>query len=144
VRKQVRIPIIELRGTLIVSIQTTLSDRVVVQLKEDITTRIAETGAGSLVIDLTGIDVMDSYISRAISDIGLIAGLMGVSTVICGMDPMVAMTLVEMDMDLISARSALNLEVAIELLERDREGDDTLVEDILVEEFEQVHEEEHR
>jgi rsbT antagonist protein RsbS len=111
-----RIPIIKLYDNLIVSIQVALSDRLVMLLKDDITYEIEETGARGLVVDVSGIDVMDSYISRAIRDIGLIAQLMGVRTVISGMDPMIAMTLVEMGLDLKGVYSALNLETALELL----------------------------
>ena len=110
------IPIIKLHGNLIVSIQTTLSDRLVIQLKDDITKQIERSDASGLIIDVSGIDIMDSYISRAIRDIGLIAQLMGVHTVISGMDPMISMTLVEMGLDLTGMRTALNLETAIELL----------------------------
>jgi rsbT antagonist protein RsbS len=113
-----RIPIIKLYDNLIVSIQVALSDRLVMLLKDDITLHIEETGARGLVVDVSGIDVMDSYISRAIRDIGLIAQLMGVRTVISGMDPMIAMTLVEMGLDLKGVYSALNLEMALELLAR--------------------------
>jgi rsbT antagonist protein RsbS len=112
-----RIPIIKLYENLIVSIQVALSDQLVMQVKDDITEEIERTGARGLVIDVSGIDVMDSYISRAIRDIGLMARLMGVRTVICGMDPMIAMTLVEMGLDLTGAQSALNLESAIAMLD---------------------------
>ena len=115
-----RIPIIKLYDNLIVSIQVSLSDQLVMQLKEDVTDQIELTGAKGLIVDVSGIDVMDSYISRAIRDIGLMAQLMGVSTVISGMDPMIAMTLVEMGLDLKGVYSALNLESALELLERQR------------------------
>ncbi|MCP4679303.1 MAG: STAS domain-containing protein [Deltaproteobacteria bacterium] len=115
-----RIPIIKLYDNLIVSVQVALSDQLVLMLKEDITDEIERTGALGLVIDVSGIDVMDSYISRAIRDIGLMAQLMGVNTVISGMDPMIAMTLVEMGLDLKGVFSALNLESAIELLDRKR------------------------
>ena len=110
-----RIPIIKLYDSLIVSVQVSLSDRLVTQLKDDITHRIELTGTHSLIIDVSGVDIMDSYISRAIRDIGLIARLMGTQTVISGLDPMVAMTLVEMGMDLEGVRTALNLESALEL-----------------------------
>ena len=113
-----RIPIIKLHGKLIVSIQMALSDRLVMQLKDDITSRIERVKTTGLIIDVSGIDVMDSYISRALRDIGLIAKLMGVRTVISGLDPMIAMTLVEMGLDLKGVSSALNLETAIELLDR--------------------------
>lgn len=111
-----RIPIIKLRDVLIVSIQVALSDRLVLQLKDDITARIDATRARGLVIDVSGIDIMDSYISRAIRDIGLVARLMGVQTVISGLDPMIAMTLVEMGLELKGVRTALELESALELL----------------------------
>ena len=119
-----RIPIIKLYENLIVSVQVALSDRLVTSLKDDITMEIQSTGVQGLVVDVSGIDVMDSYISRTIRDIGLIAKLMGVRTVMSGMDPMIAMTLVEMGLDLKGVHSALNLEVALELLERlDRKND---------------------
>jgi rsbT antagonist protein RsbS len=112
----VRIPIIKLRDVLIVSIQVALSDRVVMQLKDDVTNRIEHTQARGLVIDVSGIDIMDSYISRTVRDIGLVARLMGVQTVISGLDPMIAMTLVEMGLELKGVKTALDLESALELL----------------------------
>lgn len=115
-----RIPIIKLYDNLLVSVQVALSDQLVAQLKDDITLEIDRTGAKGLVIDLSGIDVMDSYLSRSIRDIGLIAQLMGVNTVISGIEPMIAMTLVEMGLDLPGAQSTLNLEAALELLGREK------------------------
>jgi rsbT antagonist protein RsbS len=112
----VRIPIIRLYDNLIVSVQVSLSDRLVMQLKDDITDTIERTGARGLVIDLSGIDMMDSYISKALRDIGLIAKLMGVRTVISGVAPMIAMTLTEMGLDLKGVSTALSLEGALETL----------------------------
>ncbi len=117
------IPIIKLYENLIVSVQVALSDRLVVQLKDDITQKIEKTDAKGLIIDVSGIDIMDSYISRAIRDIGLIAQLMGVRTVISGMDPMIAMTLVEMGLDLSGMNTALCLESAIEILKQMEESE---------------------
>src|SRR5690242_14125109 len=117
-----RIPIIKLYDNLIASIQVALTDQQVKRLKEDVTLKIEHTGATGLVLDVSGIDLMDSYISRAIRDIGLIARLMGVETVMCGLDPMIAMTLVEMDLDMTAVRSALNLEDAIDMLTRVESG----------------------
>ena len=114
-----KIPIIKLYDNLIVSIQVALSDLVIALLKDDFTSEIERTKARGLVIDVSGIDVMDSYISRAIRDIGLIARLMGVQTVISGMDPMIAMTLVEMGMDLKGVATELDLESALDLLAED-------------------------
>lgn len=119
-----RIPIIRLYGNLIVSIQISLSDDLVIALKEDVTQNIEEYGARGLIIDLSGIDLMDSYISRSIRDIALISKLMGVKTVISGMDPLVAMTLVEMGLEMNDVRTALTLEDAIDLLGMERVQDD--------------------
>jgi len=115
----VRIPIIRLYDNLIVSVQVSLSDKLVIQLKDDITAAIERTGARGLVIDLSGIDMMDSYISKALRDIGLIAKLMGVRTVISGVAPMIAMTLTEMGLDLSGVSTALSLEGALEQLGMD-------------------------
>ena len=111
-----RIPIIRLYENLIVSVQVSLSDQLVMQLKEDITSEIERTNARGLVIDISGIGLMDSYISKALHDIGLIAKLMGVQTVISGMAPLIALTLSEMGLDLRGMHMALSLEDAIETL----------------------------
>lgn len=118
---QRHIPIIKLYDTLIVSIQVELSDRVVMQLKDDIANRIQEVGPRGLIIDVSGVDIMDSYISRTIRDIGHISQLMGVKTVICGLDPNVAMTLVEMGMDLQGVEPHLHMESAFEAIELHKE-----------------------
>jgi len=126
----VHIPIIKLYDTFIVSIQVDLSDKLILQLKEDITRAIHRIGATGLVLDVSGIDIMDSFIARAICDIGKTARLMGVQTVLAGLSPMIAMTLVEMGMELEGVRPALNLEAALELLAymRDQRGPMTALE----------------
>lgn len=132
-----RIPIIRLYGNLIVSIQIALSDDLVVALKEDITHSIEEYGAKGLIIDLSGIDLMDSYISRSIRDIALISKLMGARTVISGMDPMVAMTLVEMGLEMEDVQTALSLEDAIEQLGKlQLERDEDELTDLILSEIE--------
>ncbi len=125
------IPIIKLYDTLIVSIQVELSDALVTQLKDDVANEIERVGPTGLIIDVSGVDIMDSYISRTIRDIGQISKLMGVSTVICGLDPNVAMTLVEMGMDLEGVEPHLHMEAAFEALqqqarERHAEGEASL------------------
>jgi len=112
------IPIIHLYDTIIVSIQVELSDRLVMQLKDDIANEIERMGPRGLIIDVSGVDIMDSYISRTIRDIGQISRLMGVMTVICGLDPNIAMTLVEMGMDLEGVEPHLHMEAAFEAVER--------------------------
>lgn len=116
-----KIPIIKLYDNLIVSIQVDLSDDVVLQLKEDIVNTIIHTEATGLVLDVSGIDLMDSFITRAINDIGKAARLMGVESVVAGLSPMIAMTLVEMGMHFEGVKPVLNLEAALEHLARKAE-----------------------
>lgn len=108
-----RIPVISLHGTLIISLQVALGDVLLEQLKADVGTGL-ERGARGLVVDLSGVDLLDSYLSRAMRDLALLAGVMGVPTVICGMDPTTAVTLVEMGLDLSELRTALDLEAALD------------------------------
>jgi rsbT antagonist protein RsbS len=90
-------------------------------LKDDVAREIEASGPWGLVIDVSGVDIMDSYITRTIRDIALIARLMGVRTVLSGMAPMIAMTLVEMGMELAGVATELNLELALERLRSTRE-----------------------
>ena len=113
-----KIPIIKLHENLIVSIQIALSDNLIQQLKDDITAKIEQWDAWGLVLDVSGVDVIDSYLTRSIRDIGMVAKLMGVETVICGMDAMISMTMVEMGMDLAGVTTKLNLEDALAHLDR--------------------------
>ena len=113
-----RIPIIRLRDTLIVSVQVDLTDQLVHQLSDDLTREIGATGARGLIIDVSGVALLDSYISRAVRDMGLVAHFMGVRAVICGLAPAVAMTLIEMGMDLKGVHGELNLGEAVDWLRR--------------------------
>lgn len=109
-----RIPVISLHGSLIVSLQVALSDSLLEQLRADVG-RGLERGARGLVLDLSGVDLLDSYLTKAMRDLALLAGVMGVpSTVICGMDPTTAVTLVEMGLDISELRTALDLEAALD------------------------------
>lgn len=121
------IPIIKLFDTLIVSIQVALSDRIVMQLKDDIGDAVQLYGPRGLIIDVSGVSIMDSYISRAIRDIGLMSRLMGVRAVICGLDPDVALTLVEMGMDLEGVETFLHMEAAFEAVHSEKSDDIDLV-----------------
>jgi rsbT antagonist protein RsbS len=111
------IPIVRLYDVLIVSIQKDLSDQLVLRLKKDITETIQRHGAAGLIIDVSGIGLMDSFITKAVNDMGKIAGFMGVQTAIAGIDPMIAFTLVEMGLDVEGVRTTLNLESALESLD---------------------------
>ncbi|RPI26943.1 MAG: STAS domain-containing protein [Acidobacteria bacterium] len=112
-----RIPIIRLKGNLVISIQVAMSDRMVQLLKDDVTQRIEQERPAGLAIDVSGIDIMDSYISRAIHDLCIVASLMGVPTAISGIDPMIALTLVEMGVSLEGVHTHRDLESALEFLD---------------------------
>lgn len=127
-QESVHIPIIKLYDTVIISIQVELSDRLVMQLKDDVAAAIERLGPRGLIIDVSGIDIMDSYISRMIRDIGQIAKLMGVDTVICGLDPNIAMTLVEMGMGFEGVETHMSMESAFEALHKAEESVAELVE----------------
>ena len=115
-----RIPIIRLYGNLIVPVQGGLSDDNVRQLKSDVSVAVARSGARGLVIDMSGADVMDSYLTGVIHSPSQTVELMGVRTVLCGLSPGIVLTLIEMDMDLGRVSTALNLEAAIELMQEQR------------------------
>lgn len=114
------VPIIELYRNLVVPIQGNLSDRLVIRLKDDVSRAIESKAPSGLVIDISGMEIMDSFITKAIRDIALIARLMGVSTVISGLAPMIAMTLVDMGLDLEGVAMKMNLESALDYLKSEQ------------------------
>lgn len=116
--ENLRIPILKIGGVLIASIQTTLHDSSAVQFKDDLLQRIFETRARGLIVDLTAVEVVDSFIGRLISDIASMAGLMGTRVVITGLQPAVAITLVELGLELPQVLTALNLEKGLAALQR--------------------------
>jgi rsbT antagonist protein RsbS len=113
-----RIPLIRLYGNLIVSIQVSLTDSLVDTLSADVTRAIERGSISGLILDLSGVDLMDSYLTRCIRDLAITARLMGVSTVLCGLRRAVVVTLVEMGLDIPGVTTALNLERALEALTR--------------------------
>jgi rsbT antagonist protein RsbS len=117
-----RIPILKIGNTLITSIQTELHDASAVQFKDDLLERIHTTRAQGVVIDLTAVDLVDSFIGRLISDIGAMCGLMGTQVVLTGIQPAVAITLVELGLELPRIRTALNLEKGLALFQSKPEG----------------------
>ncbi len=110
------IPLIRLFGNLIVSIQVALTDTLIEHLIGDITQEIERTQVTGLIIDLSGVDMLDSHLTYRLRTLAVAARLMGVDTVVCGMRPAVVMTIVEMGLDLIGVSNALNLERALEVL----------------------------
>ena len=129
------IPIIKLYETLIVSVQVEVTDHLVRELKEDVANAIRNQKVRGLVIEVSGVDIIDSYIARSIRDIAQISSLMGVDTVLAGLDAGMAITLVEMGMALGGIRTSLNLESALELFGRDadhQQSDEALMLDMLL------------
>ena len=112
----VRIPILKIEGYLVASVQMALHDRSAVQFREDIIQRLYETKAKGVIVDLTALDVVDSFLGRLIGDITEMAALMGAKVVISGLQPAVAVTLVEMGLELPGVITALNLEKGIAAL----------------------------
>lgn len=111
-----RIPIIKLYANLIVPIQGVLGDSVITQLQSDVTLRIEQDDPKGLVIDVSGMEMMDSFMTRTIRDLALTAKLMGVHTVVSGLKPAIAITLVEMGLEIPGIQTTLNLERALEAL----------------------------
>ncbi len=112
-----RIPILKLRDLLLVSIQVDMHDRLAMQLQDELTGRISETGARGVLIDISSLDIVDSFIGRMIANIAAMARVLDAETVVVGMQPAVAITLVELGLTLPGVRTALNVDKGMALLE---------------------------
>lgn len=117
-----RIPILKLKDCLIVSIQWELDDQTALQFQEDLLTKMHETSARGVVIDLTPIDFIDSFIAKVLGDVISMSGLMGAQVVITGIQPAVAITLIELGIRLEDVMTALDLENGLEKLQRELEA----------------------
>jgi rsbT antagonist protein RsbS len=111
-----RIPILQLGSILIVSVQGDLADAQAVALRHDVGTQVSEGGVTGLVLDVSGVAIVDSYLGRVLTEIAADASLLGASTVVAGIKPAVAITLVEMGLRLDGARTARSLEAAMAML----------------------------
>ena len=112
-----RIPILKLRGLLLVSIQVDMHDRLAMQLQDELTQKISETGARGVLIDISSLDIVDSFIGRMIANIAAMARVLDAETVVVGMQPAVAITLVELGLNLPGVRTALNVDKGMAMLE---------------------------
>ena len=112
-----RIPILRLRDLLLVTIQVDMHDRLAMQLQDDLTTRVSETGARGVLIDISSLDIVDSFIGRMIANIAAMVRVLDADTVVVGMQPAVAITLVELGLTLPGIRTALNVDRGMALLE---------------------------
>lgn len=113
-----RVPVLKIGHTLLVSIQTDLADQIAVKLQEDLAERIVATGCRGVVIDISALDVVDSFVGRTLSTIASVSRVLDAETVVVGMRPAVAITLVELGLSLPGIRTALNVERGMELLAR--------------------------
>ncbi|MGI5241318.1 STAS domain-containing protein [Dactylosporangium sp. CA-139066] len=111
-----RVPVLKIGDILLVSIQIDLDDQTALQLQEDLSDRIVATGAHGVVIDISALEIVDSFIGRMLSTIAAVSRVLDAETVVVGMRPAVAITLVELGLSLNGVRTALNVDKALEIL----------------------------
>lgn len=113
-----RIPILKMGEYLLVTIQIDMHDRVAMTLQDDLTARIVSARAKGVLIDISALEIVDSFIGRMLGDIAAMSRVLDAETVVVGMRPAVAITLVELGLSLTGVRTALNVERGMELLRR--------------------------
>lgn len=122
-----RIPILKLGDFLLVSIQVDMHDQLAMTLQDDLTDRIVRSRARGVLVDISALDVVDSFIGRMLGNIAAMSRVLDADTVVVGMRPAVAITLVELGLSLPGIRTALNVDKGMELLRTARavEGPDS-------------------
>jgi rsbT antagonist protein RsbS len=113
-----QIPILKIGRCLLVSIQIDMHDRLAMSLQDDLTQRIVETRANGVLIDISALDLVDSFIGRMLANIAGIARVLDAATVVVGMRPQVAITLVELGMTLPGIKTALDVDRGLDLIHR--------------------------
>ena len=111
-----RIPILKMGGFLLVSIQVDMHDRLALQLQDDLTGRIADTGARGVLIDISALEMVDSFMGRMLGNIASMSRILDAQTVVVGMRPAVAITLVELGLSLPGIRTALNVDAGLAVM----------------------------
>jgi rsbT antagonist protein RsbS len=122
-----RIPILKMGEYLLVTIQVDMHDRLAMTLQDDLTSKIVSARAKGVLIDISALEIVDSFIGRMLADIAAMSRVLDAETVVVGMRPAVAITLVELGLSLPGVRTALNVERGMDLLrtrikERDTDG----------------------
>lgn len=121
-----RIPILKLGRALLVTIQVDMHDRLALALEDDLSTRIVETGARGVLIDISGLEIVDSFMGRMLDKIAAVSRLLDAETVVVGMRPAVAITLVELGLSLSGVRTALNVERGMAMIAQGIGEDDEI------------------
>jgi rsbT antagonist protein RsbS len=124
-----RIPILQMGNFLLVTIQVDMHDRLALTLQDDLTARIEKTGAKGVLIDISALEMVDSFIGRMIANISSMSRILDANTVLVGMQPAVAITLVELGLTLTGVKTALNVERGMHVLRAglpDKEHDDAV------------------
>ena len=111
-----RIPILRMGEFLLVTIQVDMHDRLALMLQDDLTSKIEKTGARGVLIDISALEMVDSFIGRMIANISGMSSILDASTVVVGMQPAVAITLVELGLTLTGVQTALNVERGMQML----------------------------
>lgn len=112
-----RIPILQMGDFLLVTIQVDMHDRLAMTLQDDLTNRITNTYARGVLIDISALEIVDSFIGRVLANIAKMSRVLDAETVVVGMQPAVAITLVELGLSLTGIRTALNVEKGMALLQ---------------------------
>jgi rsbT antagonist protein RsbS len=107
---------------LLVTIQVDMHDRLAMTLQEDLTNKISETGAHGVLIDISSLEIVDSFIGRMLGNIAAMSRVLDAQTVVVGMQPAVAITLVELGMSLQGVRTALNVDAGMAVLRNSTNG----------------------
>jgi rsbT antagonist protein RsbS len=119
-----RIPILKIGRVLLVTIQVDMHDQLALALQDDLTARIVNVKASGVLIDISGLEVVDSFIGRMLGNIAAMSRILDAQTVVVGMQPAVAITLVELGLSLPGVRTALNVDKGMELLRKSAEAED--------------------
>ena len=117
-----RIPILKMGEYLLVTIQVDMHDRLATTLQDDLTERIVQARARGVLIDISSLEVVDSFIGRMLGNIAAMSRVLDAQTVVVGMRPAVAITLVELGLSLAGVRTALNVERGMDLLRASLNG----------------------
>lgn len=111
-----RIPILKLGRALLVTIQVEMHDRLIASLEEDLTTQIVATGARGVLIDISAVEIVDSFMGRMLDNIAAVSKILDADTVVVGMRPAVAITLVELGLTLRDVKTALDVDRGMALI----------------------------